>query len=39
MMALATPMMVFYALAIVIGFLLQKAKRKKKPAAESGAAA
>jgi sec-independent protein translocase protein TatC len=39
MMALATPMMVFYALAIVIGFLIQKAKRKKKPAAESGAAA
>jgi sec-independent protein translocase protein TatC len=29
MMALAIPMMVFYALAVAIGFLIQKAKRKK----------
>jgi len=29
MMALALPMMVFYALAVVIGFLIQKARRKK----------
>ena len=36
MMALAVPMGLFYAIAIVIGFLLQKGKRKKK-AAEAGA--
>ncbi len=29
MMALALPMLIFYALAIVIGFLIQKAKRSK----------
>ena len=29
MMALATPMFVFYAIAIVIGYVLQKAKRKR----------
>jgi len=32
MMALATPMVVFYGLAIVIGFLVQKAKRTKRAA-------
>ena len=37
MMALALPMMVFYGLAILIGFLIQKAKRTKRddPAAVS----
>ena len=32
MMALATPMLIFYALAIVIGYLVQKVRRGKQPA-------
>lgn len=32
MMALATPMFVFYAIAVAIGFVIQKGKRKKQSA-------